>query len=227
MTTRSDEAALAAIGAAKELRLPTLRAGVAQDGRDRHPRTQSLSGVSSGVAGRRGSMTVPSGAAPAIADANSTAPLKRLSEGSTRRRREPSNASYYTLAHGHYLSTGNLWFCSVTAAPGTCHPGESEAGRLRTRPPVHFHHLQQLVNELLRPPMTDPVGWWPATGRLDLLLLDEVGCRFKSTTAEPDAVRDHHRAGGTEPASPGEQLLPFSECHVRLPSTPAWSPPLV
>src|SRR5271166_5950409 len=177
MSTRSDEAALAAIGAAaKELRLPTLRAEVPRVAEIATREHQSYLVFLSELLAAEVDDRAERRRARRIADAKFPR-LKRLSEFNVDAVKTIQPAQLATLAAGHYLSAGEPVVLLGDSGTGKTHLliglglAACEQGRR-----VRYTTCAQLVNELVEAADERVLSRVVARyGRLDLLCLDELG----------------------------------------------------
>ena len=177
MSTRSDEAALASIGAAaKELRLPTLRTEAARMAEIATREHQSylvflselLAAEVDDRAERRRTRRISDAKFPRV---------KRLSEFNVDAVKTIEAAQLSTLAAGHYMSAGEPVVLLGDSGTGKTHLliglglAACEQGRR-----VRYTTCAQLVNELVEAADERVLSRVVARyARLDLLLLDEVG----------------------------------------------------
>ena len=212
MSTRSDEAALAAIGAAaRELRLPTLRAEVARVAEIATRERQSYLVFLSELLAAEVDDRAERRRARRIADAKFPR-LKRLSEFNVDAVKTIQAAQLATLAHGHYPSAGEPVVLLGDSGTGKTHLliGLGLAACERTAG-ARYTTCAQLVNELVEAADERVLSRVVARyGRLDLLLLDEVGyVQIDHRGAELlfQIITERRK----EPVSPLASNLPFSE----------------
>jgi DNA replication protein DnaC len=231
MSARSDQAALASIGAAaRELRLPTIRAEVARLSeiavRDRQSYLVFLAELLAAEVDDRADRS----RARRIADAKFPR-LKRLSEFNVDAVTTIEPAQLATLASGHYLNAGEPVVLLGDSGTGKTHLliglglAACEQGRK-----VRYVTCAQLVNELVEAADERILSRVVARyGRLDLLLLDEV-VTSKSTLAEPNCCSRSLQNAKNEPASdsPVTSLSangePSSPTHASSPRSSTASP---